>query len=76
MFIAAAHAVAEEVTEAELDTGLIYPPQTAIFKTELHAAERVAEVIFKRDLARVSKPADIRAFIQSRLYKPEYPALI
>jgi malate dehydrogenase (oxaloacetate-decarboxylating)(NADP+) len=76
MFIAAARAVAEEVTEAELDTGLIYPPQTAIFKTELHAAERVAEVIFKRDLARVPKPADIGAFIQSRLYKPEYPVLI
>jgi malate dehydrogenase (oxaloacetate-decarboxylating)(NADP+) len=76
MFIAAARAVAEEVTEAELDTGLIYPPQTAIFKTELHAAERVAEVIFKRGLARVPQPADIRAFIQSRLYKPEYPALI
>ncbi len=76
MFIAAAHAVAEEVTEAELETGLIYPPQTAIFKTELHAAERVAEVIFKRDLARVPKPADIGAFIQSRLYKPEYPVLI
>jgi len=76
MFIAAAHAVAEQVTEAELDTGLIYPPQTAILETELHAAQRVAEVIFKRGLARVPEPGDIGAFIQSKLYKPEYPALI
>ena len=76
MFIAAAHAVAEQVTQAELDTGLIYPPQSTILKTETYAAERVAEVIFRRDLARVSAPADIGAFIRSRLYKPEYSALI
>jgi len=28
MFVAAAHAVAAEVTQAELDIGLIYPPQS------------------------------------------------
>jgi len=76
MFIAAAHAVAEQVTQAELETGLIYPPQSTILKTETYAAERVAEVIFKRDLARVSPPADIGAFVRSWLYKPEYSALI
>ncbi|MBV8359325.1 MAG: NAD-dependent malic enzyme, partial [Deltaproteobacteria bacterium] len=76
MFITAAHAVAEQVTQAELDTGLIYPPQSTILKTETYAAERVAEVIFKRDLARVSPPADIGAFLRSRLYKPEYSVLI
>lgn len=76
MFIAAARAVAEQVTKAELDVGLIYPPQSEILKTELHAAQRVAEVIFARGLARVPKPSDIGAFIQSETYKPEYPALI
>ena len=76
MFITAARAVAEQVTKAELDVGLIYPPQSEILKTELYAAQRVAEVIFQRDLARVAKPADIGAFIQSQTYKPEYPALI
>jgi len=75
-FIAAARAVAEQVTQAELNTGLIYPPQSAIFKTETYAVARVAEVIFKRDLARVPKPADIATFIRARLYKPEYQALI
>jgi malate dehydrogenase (oxaloacetate-decarboxylating)(NADP+) len=76
VFIAAARAVAEQVTKAELDVGLIYPPQSEILKTELHAALRVAEVIFTRGLARVPKPSDIGAFIQSQTYKPEYPALI
>ena len=75
MFITAARAV-EQVTKAESDVGLIYPPQSEILKTELYAAQRVAEVIFQRDLARVAKPADIGAFIQSQTYKPEYPALI
>jgi malate dehydrogenase (oxaloacetate-decarboxylating)(NADP+) len=76
MFIAAARAVAEQVTQAELDSGLIYPPQSTILKTEVYAAERVADVIFKRDLAGVPKPAEMSAFIQSRLYKPEYQQLI
>jgi malate dehydrogenase (oxaloacetate-decarboxylating)(NADP+) len=76
MFIAAARAVAEQVTPAELDVGLIYPPQSAIFNTELHAAERVAEVIFVRNLARVERPANIEKFIQQHLYKPEYQSLI
>jgi malate dehydrogenase (oxaloacetate-decarboxylating)(NADP+) len=76
MFVAAAHAVAEEVTRAELDVGLIYPPQSEKPKTELYAAQRVAEVIFKRGLARVPQPKDIGAFIQLQTYKPEYQALI
>ena len=76
MFIAAARAVAEKVTKAELDVGLIYPPQSEILKTELYAAQRVAEVIFERDLARVAKPTDMDAFIESQTYKPVYPALV
>jgi malate dehydrogenase (oxaloacetate-decarboxylating)(NADP+) len=76
MFIAAARAVAEQVTQAELDTGLIYPPQSIILKTELYAAQCVAEVIFKRGLAQIAEPKDIGAFIESRTYKPQYPSLI
>jgi malate dehydrogenase (oxaloacetate-decarboxylating)(NADP+) len=76
MFIVAARAVAEQVTQAELDSGLIYPPQSTILQTEVCAAERVAEVIFKHDLARVPKPHDIGSFIRSRLYRPEYQSLL
>jgi len=76
MFIAAAHAVAEQVTEAELNIGLIYPPQSTIMKTELHAAQRVAEVIFARGLARVERPKDVAAFVESQTYKAEYQSLV
>ncbi len=75
MFIAAARAVSEQVTSAELDEGLIYPPQATIFKTELYAAERVAEIIFARGLAGVATPADIGQFVRSQTYKAEYHPL-
>jgi len=76
MFLAAAHALAERVTPADLDTGLVYPPQSAIFETEMHIARRIAEVIFADGLARVEKPQDLDEFIQSQVYKPEYRSLI
>lgn len=72
MFIAAAQAVAEQVTASDLDLGLIYPPQSKILGAEVHAAERVAEVIFARDLAGVAQPKDLCGFIQSQVYAPEY----
>jgi malate dehydrogenase (oxaloacetate-decarboxylating)(NADP+) len=62
MFVAAARTVAEQVTQAELDAGLRYPPQTEIRATEVSAAERVAEIIFARGLAGVKRPANVRAF--------------
>ncbi len=76
MFIAAARAVAEQVTPAELDAGLIYPPQSTILNTELHAAQRVAQVIFAHDLARVPAPQDIGQFVRSQTYKAEYQSLV
>src|SRR6202790_376151 len=41
MFIVAARAVAEQVTEENISTGLIYPPQDRIFAASLHVAERL-----------------------------------
>jgi malate dehydrogenase (oxaloacetate-decarboxylating)(NADP+) len=78
MFIAAARAVADQVTQAELDAGLLYPPQTEILKTEVATAVKVCEVIFERGLASVGveKPGDMKAFVEAQLYKPEYPNLM
>jgi malate dehydrogenase (oxaloacetate-decarboxylating)(NADP+) len=72
MFVVAAHAVAEQVTQAELDSSLLYPPQSEILSTEIAVAVKVAEHIFARGLAGVAEPSDVQAFIQSQLYKPEY----
>jgi malate dehydrogenase (oxaloacetate-decarboxylating)(NADP+) len=72
LFIAAARGVAELVTPAELESGLLYPPQSSILDTEVKAAVRVAETIFERKLAGVAKPADMAAFIAAHVYNAEY----
>jgi len=73
IFVEAARAVAEQVTQAELDAGLLYPPQSQILETEVKAAERVADIVFAHGLAGVGRPDNLRTFIQSRLYRPETP---
>src|SRR6266403_979650 len=72
MFIVAAQAVAEQVTEENLSMGLIYPPQSHILNASLHVAERVAAYIFDQGLARVSRPDDIGPLIRARAYRPVY----
>lgn len=73
MFIVAARAVAEQVTEENLSLGLIYPPQSRILEASLHVAERIATCIFDQGLARVQRPADVGALIRSCVYRPVYP---
>ena len=72
MFIVAARAVAEQVTDQSLATGLIYPPQSRILQASLHVATRVAEYIFDNNLNRVARPDDIGALIRARAYRPVY----
>jgi len=72
MFLVAAKAVAEQVTEENLSTGLIYPPQSRILDASLHVAERVATYIFDKGLARVARPDDVGSLIRTRAYRPVY----
>jgi malate dehydrogenase (oxaloacetate-decarboxylating)(NADP+) len=72
MFIVAARAVAEQVGDDSLETGLIYPPQSKIFAASRHVAEKVAEHIFDSGHARVRRPADIAALIAEKSFSPTY----
>jgi len=72
MFVVAARAVAEQVTEENLSMGLIYPPQSHILNASLHVAERIAAYIFDQGLARVPRPDDVGALIRARVYRPLY----
>jgi malate dehydrogenase (oxaloacetate-decarboxylating)(NADP+) len=76
MFIEAAHALADQVTPAELEQGLLFPPQSNILETEIKVAARVAQVVFEEGLGGVPRPDDSEAFIRSHVYKPEYRSLI
>ena len=72
MFIAAAQAVADQVSENESKSGLLYPPQNNILQTEITRAGRVAQIIFYRGLVGVKRPKDLPGFLEVQLYKPEY----
>ena len=73
MFLTAAQAIAEQVSEENLAAELIYPPRERIFASSLHVAERVAASIFDQGLARVPRPTDVGELIRSRVYRPVYP---
>jgi malate dehydrogenase (oxaloacetate-decarboxylating)(NADP+) len=72
MFIEAARAVADQVTDAQRVQGLLYPLQANILETEIKTAARVAKLVFASGLAQVDKPADEEAFIRAHVYKPQY----
>jgi malate dehydrogenase (oxaloacetate-decarboxylating)(NADP+) len=76
MFIEAAHALADQVTPAELEQGLLFPPQSNILESEIKVAARVAKVVFEEGLAGVPRPDDCEALIRSHVYKPEYRNLV
>ena len=72
MFLTAAQAIAEQVSEDNLAAELIYPPRERIFSASLHVAERVAACIFDQGLARVPRPDDVGALIRASVYRPVY----
>ena len=72
VFIAAAEASAEQVSDDLRRKGMLYPSQSNILETEITTAVRVVEFMFDKGLATVGRPKDIRAFVESKLYKPAY----
>ena len=62
MFIeVACRATADQVTDKQLKMGMLYPPQSNILDTEVRTAERVARLVFERNIAREDPPNDINA---------------
>ena len=56
LFVVAARALADQVTDEQLAQGLLYPPQSNMLEVELAIASKVAEVIL-RARARSRGPA-------------------
>lgn len=72
VFIAAARATADQVTDEERAQGRLFPPQKDIQKAAVQTAVEVAKKIFDLQLARVAKPPDVAALVQSKLYAAQY----
>ncbi len=72
MFLVAARSLADRVSKTDLDQGRVYPPLRKIRDVSEVIATEVAEVAYKRDLAMNEKPNDLRGYIRSLMYEPEY----
>jgi malate dehydrogenase (oxaloacetate-decarboxylating)(NADP+) len=72
MFIEAARAIAEQITDDQRGQGMLFPPQSNVLESEVRTAVRVACLIFDRNLAQVERPKDLESWLRFLLYKPEY----
>jgi malate dehydrogenase (oxaloacetate-decarboxylating)(NADP+) len=75
MFFAAAQALASQVTDADLASGRIFPPQARLREVALAVATAVAEVAFAQGLASCRRPDDPGQAIRAMMYEPDYPPL-
>jgi malate dehydrogenase (oxaloacetate-decarboxylating)(NADP+) len=72
MLIAAARALASELSETDLDEGRIYPPLTRIREVSVRIAMAVATVAYNHGLAATPQPADLESFIRAQVFEPNY----
>lgn len=72
IFIAAARATADQLTDAELEKGMLFPPQASVQAAAHITAVAAAKRIFELGLARAEKPASVDGLITSLEYKAEY----
>jgi len=73
MFLAAAHSLANQVTEADLERGRVYPALSRIRHVSALIARDVAKMAFANGFTDRQEPADILADIHEYMYHPVYP---
>src|SRR5215469_16289834 len=72
MFMAAAHTLANSVSEADLKQGSLYPALPRIREVSAQIGAAVAGVAYQNGLAMGSPPNDTIGFIQLQMYDPHY----
>ena len=73
MFLAAAHSLANLVTETDLERGRVYPPLSRIREVSAKIAYDVATIVYDRGYTDKERPDDIMADIRDYMYQPIYP---
>ncbi len=72
VFLAAARALTETVTDEDLANGSLFPSLTEVRSVSRHIAQRVAEYCLESGIAQIEKPADLTAALEDYMYKPKY----
>ena len=73
MFYAAALSLADQVTDADLQRGRVYPALSRIREVSALIAQDVAKIAWSTGLAERQQPEDIMADIREHMYQPVYP---
>lgn len=76
MFLVAARVVAQEVSEADLQLGRVYPALPRIREVSLAVAVAVAEVAYSSGLAGNPRPEDLSGYISALMFEPEYQSYV
>lgn len=72
MFLAAARALADEVSREDLARGSVYPPLDRIRQLSLSVATSVADSAYGSGVAHLPRPNDLRRHLASMMYQPYY----
>jgi len=72
MFMAAAHTLADMVSDEDLKQGSLYPALPRIREVSARIGTAVAAVAYQRGLAEGPTPNDLRAVVESQMYDPRY----
>jgi malate dehydrogenase (oxaloacetate-decarboxylating)(NADP+) len=72
MFMAAAHTLAELVSNGDIEQGSLYPALPRLREVSAYIAASVAAVAFQRGLAAGDAPNDLLAFVSAQMYDPRY----
>ncbi|MGE3507532.1 MAG: NAD-dependent malic enzyme [Vicinamibacterales bacterium] len=72
MFLAAAHALADQTTQDDLAAGRLFPPAARLREVAVAVAAAVAHVAWDSGLAGGPKPADPTEAIRGAMYSPHY----
>jgi malate dehydrogenase (oxaloacetate-decarboxylating)(NADP+) len=73
MFLAASYSLANQVSEADLSRGSVYPPLNKIREVCALIAYEVAKIAWDKGLTDLEEPEDIMAEIRKAMYLPVYP---
>jgi malate dehydrogenase (oxaloacetate-decarboxylating)(NADP+) len=72
MFLAAARTLADSLSEADIESGRLYPPLGDIRSVSVSIAVAVAEIAYANGMAGNTRPDDLHAFVRQRMYDPYY----
>lgn len=75
-FLVAAQALADLVSDSDLQVGRVYPPLSNIFEISFQVACKVADYFYEKGFATYPKPGNLHEYMRSKLYRSAYDGAV